>query len=211
MTLRARIYIWIIASIGASVLVTQLAQWHSESTLRYACFLGLTLAASSLKVCLPAVTGTMSASFLLILFGVLEFSLPETLLAGTIATLIQSLFAARRRPDFIQIVFNVTSLAIAITGTSVAWHGAFLRDIHADTAIMLLVTATVFFTMNTLPIATVISLTEHKSLRTVWKECYLWSFPYYLFGAAVAGLTSAVEHRYGWHAALLVVPLVYLI
>ena len=211
MTLKARIYIWIIDTIGACVLITQLIQWHSDDLFRYLCFLVLTVAASSLKVSLPAVTGTMSASFLVILFGILEFSLPETLVVGCVATLIQCLASAKRRPQVIQIVFNVTSLAMAIAATYYAWNSPFFRDHHTDTAVMLLVTALVFFTMNTLPIATVIALTESRSLRRVWKDCYFWSLPYYLFGAAVAGLTSAATHRYGWGAALLVVPLVYLI
>jgi len=212
MSLTSRIYIWIISTIGSCVLFTQLIQWHSESPFRYLCFLALTLAASSMKVSLPAVTGTMSASFLVILFGVLEFSLPETLLVGCVATLMQCYSSSsRRRPPIIQVMFNMSSLAVAIACTNFAWHSPFLSARHADTAVMLLITCLVFFTMNTLPIATVISLTEGKSLRRVWKDCYFWSLPYYLFGAAVAGLTSAATHRYGWQAALLVVPLLYLI
>ncbi|HZU24831.1 MAG TPA: hypothetical protein VFA04_04875, partial [Bryobacteraceae bacterium] len=96
MTLKARIYIWIIVAIGASVLITQLSQWRSENMVRYLIFLVLTVAASSLKISLPAVTGTMSASFLLILFGVMEFSLPETLLVGALASVIQCLCSTRR-------------------------------------------------------------------------------------------------------------------
>src|SRR5579884_653506 len=211
MTLKARIYIWIIVAIGASVLITQLSQWRSENMVRYLIFLVLTVAASSLKISLPAVTGTMSASFLLILFGVMEFSLPETLLVGALASVIQCLCSTRRRPQLIQIVFNTSSLSIAIAATRMAWHSPFLRSRNTDTAVMLLVAAVVFFTMNTLPIATVISLTEGKSLRRVWKDFYFWSLPYYLFGAAVAGGTAIATHRYGWQAALLVIPLVYLI
>ena len=50
-----------------------------------------------------------------------------------------------------------------------------------------MVAALVFFFANTLPISVVIALTEGKSSRKVWSECYFWSFPYYLVGAAAVG------------------------
>jgi len=34
-------------------------------------------------------------------------------------------------------------------------------------------------------VAAVISLTERRSLRKIWSECYFWSFPYYLVGAGL--------------------------
>src|SRR5205807_7771084 len=43
------------------------------------------------------------------------------------------------------------------------------------------------------------------------KECYFWSFPYYLLGAGIAGAASAINRHYGWQTALLSVPVVYLI
>ena len=54
-----------------------------------------------------------------------------------------------------------------------------------------MVAALVFFFANTLPISVVISLTEGKSARKVWSECYFWSFPYYLVSAA----TDSGLHR----------------
>jgi diguanylate cyclase (GGDEF)-like protein/putative nucleotidyltransferase with HDIG domain len=69
--------------------------------------------------------------------------------------------------------------------------------------------ALVFFLANTLPISFVIALTEGKSSRKVWSECYFWSFPYYLVGAAAVGLVGIVNQQAGWQTSLLVLPLIY--
>jgi diguanylate cyclase (GGDEF)-like protein/putative nucleotidyltransferase with HDIG domain len=82
---------------------------------------------------------------------------------------------------------------------------------HLDAALILMVTATVFFVMNTFPVAAAIALTEEKSLRQIWRESYFWSFPYYLLGAGMAGAASAINRYLGWAWALLAVPVVYLI
>ncbi len=60
-----------------------------------------------------------------------------------------------------------------------------------------------------MPISLVIALTEGKSSRRVWSECYFWSFPYYLVGAAAVGLVGLVNRQAGWQTSLLVLPLIY--
>ncbi|MGC1372927.1 MAG: HD domain-containing phosphohydrolase, partial [Candidatus Sulfotelmatobacter sp.] len=75
--------------------------------------------------------------------------------------------------------------------------------------ILLLLAALVFFLANTLPVSIVISLTENKKARKVWSECYFWSFPYYLVGAAAVGLVGIINRRAGWQTSLLVLPLIY--
>ena len=72
-----------------------------------------------------------------------------------------------------------------------------------------MVAALVFFFANTLPISVVIALTEGKSSRKVWSECYFWSFPYYLVGAAAVGLVGIINRTAGWQTSLLVLPLIY--
>ena len=52
-------------------------------------------------------------------------------------------------------------------------------------------------------------MTENKSSRKVWSECYFWSFPYYLVGAAAVGLVGIVNRRAGWQTSLLVLPVIY--
>jgi diguanylate cyclase (GGDEF)-like protein/putative nucleotidyltransferase with HDIG domain len=149
--------------------------------------------------------------FVFILFGIVELRPAEALAIGCGATLIQCYWHYRQRPRWHQALFNVCSMAIAIAATSATYHSALLKWGHLDAALKLLVAATVFFAMNMFPVALVISLTENKPLRQVWRECSFWSFPYYLLGAVVVGATSAINRYLGWQTALLAIPVVYFI
>jgi diguanylate cyclase (GGDEF)-like protein/putative nucleotidyltransferase with HDIG domain len=211
MSIKARLYIGCIAAIGSTLIVLVLAQWQSHDLFQYLCYFAVALCAAGLKVRLPGVTTTMSVNFLFILFGIIELSLPETMLLGCAITAVQCLWNPKRHPKAVQVIFNVTSMAIAIAVTDYVYHSPALRSQHLDATILLVVAAVLFFGMNTFPVAAVISLTEAQSFRKTWYECYFWSFPYYLVGAAIAGLMSAAKTHFGWQTSLLVIPVVYLI
>jgi len=211
MSIGARVYVSAVIIIGSCVTISELSRWESQDLVRFFCYLVLSILGSRLKVVLPAITGTLSVLFIFILFGIVELSLPEALFMGCTATLIQCFWHNKQRPKTHQVLFNLGSMAIAIATTSSAYHSNILHKSHLDAALTLLITATVFFAMNTFPVSAAIALTEQKSLRQVWKECYFWSFPYYLLGAGIAGAASAINRHYGWQTALLSVPVVYLI
>ena len=204
-------YVAAIVLIGAAVTITQLTQWHSPDLLRFYSYLLLSVCASRLKVPLPGISGALSVLFIFIIFGIVELTLPEALLIGCGATLVQCLWNNRERPKWNQVVFNLGSMAITIAASGAVYHSAALQHGNLEPALKLFVMATVFFGMNTFPVAGAIALTERKSLLQIWRECYNWSFPYYLLGAVIAGLASAVNRHFGWQTALLAVPVVYLI
>src|SRR5664279_5755595 len=68
-----------------------------------------------------------------------------------------------------------------------------------------------YFLAGTLSIAAVVALSESKNLRKVWRECYIWSFPYYLAGSAIATMISICNHHFGWETAVLALPVVFVI
>jgi diguanylate cyclase (GGDEF)-like protein/putative nucleotidyltransferase with HDIG domain len=209
LSLQTKAFVGITASIGVVVLASSLAHWQSHDLKRLACYLAVAILASGLKVQLPGIDGTMSVNFLFILLGVLELSLPETLLIGCTATLVQSVWQARKRIDPVKVLFNVAGMmANASYLTYISYHWLLAR-FGASKPILLMVAALVFFFANTMPISVVIALTESKSARRVWSECYFWSFPYYLVGAAAVGLVGIVNGAAGWETSLLVLPLIY--
>ena len=65
--------------------------------------------------------------------------------------------------------------------------------------------------LNTGLVSLVFSLAEGRPLREVWGSCYAWTFPYFLVGAAVAGLASAASRGTNPGVALLVVPAMYFV
>jgi len=207
----AKIYVWAIVLIGAAVTVVQLSQWQSQDMVRFVSYSLLAIFATRLKVSLPGISGALSVLFIFILFGIVELALPEALVLGCVAILAQCLWNYRKRPRWYQVLFNLGSMAITVATAGAVYHSATLRHGHLEPALRLFVTATVFFGMNTFPVAGAIALTERKSLLKIWRECYNWSFPYYLLGAVIAGAASSVNRHFGWQTALLAVPVVYLI
>src|SRR6201993_5389307 len=208
MSLSARLYIGVIVALGSLVLLVGAMHPTSHQPIKFACYLLVAVAASRLKVNLPGITGTMSVNFLFILLGILELSFAETLALGCAAILTQCFY--RDRPRMVQVVFNTCATSFAIGLAYCVYHVPIFRA-QNNPAVLLVVTAATYFAANTLPVATIISLTEHKSLRRIWADCYFWSFPYYLVGAGVAGLVSWLNHLLEWQTSLLVLPAVYLI
>jgi diguanylate cyclase (GGDEF)-like protein/putative nucleotidyltransferase with HDIG domain len=209
LSLQTKAFVGTTASLGVVVLGFGLSHWQSHDPMRFACYLAVAILASGLKVQLPGIDGTMSVNFLFILLGVLELSLPETLVIGCTASLVQSVWQARKRLDPVKVLFNVAGMmANASYLTYFSYHWLLVR-FGSNKPILLMVAALVFFFANTLPISIVIALTEGKSSRKVWSECYFWSFPYYLVGAAAVGLVGIVNGAAGWETSLLVLPLIY--
>ena len=209
MSTATKIFVGATVSLGMVVLCSALWHWHSGDLTRFVCYLAIAILASALKVQLPGIDGTMSVNFLFILLGVMELSLPETLVIGCTATLVQSLWNARNRPDPIKVLFNVFGMMSNASAVCyVSYHWLYSR-MSGSRPLMLMIAALVFFLANTLPVSVVIALTENKSSRKVWSECYFWSFPYYLVGAAAVGLVGIVNQRAGWQTSLLVLPVIY--
>ena len=111
MSIAARIYVYAVILIGACVTLSELIRWESQDLLRFVCYMALAMMASRLKVALPAITGTLSVTFIFVLFGVVELSLPEALCMGLGATLIQCFWHHRERPKPYQVLFNLGSIA----------------------------------------------------------------------------------------------------
>jgi diguanylate cyclase (GGDEF)-like protein/putative nucleotidyltransferase with HDIG domain len=204
-----RSFIAVVVLCGVSVLTYSVLHGRSENPVKFFCYLVVALAASRLKVNLPGITGTMSVNFLFLLLGVVELSLPETMALGCAAVVVQCF--DRDRPVPVQVAFNVCSTALAIAVTFVAYRYSMTRSVVSNPSTSLFLAACIYFVANTLPVATVISLTERRSLRKIWAQCYFWSFPYYLVGAGVVGMMSWLHGFADWQTSLLTLPVVYLI
>src|SRR2546427_7487392 len=182
---------------------------YEQNIAQFICYLLIAILAARLKVHLPGITGTMSVNFLFILLGVLELSLPETLILGSAAVVVQCFY--RDRPSPIQVTFNLCGIAFATAVAYDVYHLAIGEGWFRSHPLLLGLAASTYFLANTGSIATVISLTERKALNKIWVDCYFWSFPYYLVGAAFAGMLGWFNRAFGWETSLLIVPVIYLI
>src|ERR1700686_5305604 len=148
MSIRARLFIGATAALGMWALAHALLHWQSVDLTRFVCYLLVAVLASSLKVQLPGIDGTMSVNFLFILLSVLELRLPETLIIGCTATLAQCLFGTQQKRVPIKIVFNVLSMMANAIAISYFTYHAMQRVAGAGTLLLLVITALVFFVLN---------------------------------------------------------------
>jgi diguanylate cyclase (GGDEF)-like protein/putative nucleotidyltransferase with HDIG domain len=194
---------------GLPLLPYAMFRWHSDDPFRYVCFLAVALAASLLKVHLPGIKATMSANFLFILVGILDLSYSETLLMGCLGGLVQTLWHAHPRPRPIQWLFNLANLALSISAAELVFHSKVATGVGFRWPLLMAAAATTYFAFNTVSVAGIIAMTEGRNPVQVWKECYLWAFPYYLLGALIACGVSAINRLVGWQFGLLAFPIVY--
>jgi putative nucleotidyltransferase with HDIG domain len=207
----AKIYVGVVLAAGTTVIVKGLLDWHSTNWAGFVLYVIVSLLASGYKLRLPGITATISACFLLMLIGILSLSRPEALIGGCVAVAFQCTWNSRSKPRPVKILFSVASIAIAINASANVFYSGWLNRLPMEYALKLVVLGTVYFLASTIPVAGVVALTEGKSLWSVWKGSYLWSFAHYLVGAAVAGFFVMAQERLGWQTSMLIVPITYLI
>ena len=198
------------ALMGSACVVYSFVNWHSADPVQFVCYLAAGLLASSLKVGLPGIEATLSVNFLFTLIGILELSLPETLAIGIASTLAQLYWKPARRLKLVQVVFNLSQVMVSSTVAYAAYKLVVIHVLHAPGPLALLVAAITHFGCNTLATSTIIGLTEKKAITKVFGESHLWLFPYYMVGAAVAGLVHFLNGLIGWQSPLLILPPIYL-
>src|SRR5690348_1722686 len=109
----ARAFIAGLALLGATCLVFSFAHWQSNDPVKFVCYVIAALLASSLKVTLPGIEGTLSVNFLFTLLGILELSLPETLVIGLASTLAQFYWRPARKLKLVQLLFNLSQVTVS--------------------------------------------------------------------------------------------------
>jgi len=206
----ARAFIAGMALMGLVCLATALSQWQFTDPVKFTCYLIAALLASSLKVSLPGIEGTLSVNFLFTLLGILELSLPQTLVIGLASTLAQFYWKPARRVKLVQLIFNLSQVTVSSAVAYGAYQLIVIYVLHAPGPLALLVAAITHFGCNTAAMSTIIGLTEDKPIPKVWTASYLWSFPYYMVGAAAAGLVHFLNRHIGWQSSLLILPPIYL-
>jgi hypothetical protein len=208
---RAKLYVASVIAAGAAIVALSLIRWECANVSQYATYLILAILASMCKVRVPGITGTYSLNFLFILLSIVALSLGETVTLGCVCALVQTLWKPAVRAPAVHMAFNAGNMAIS-TAVSYSVAAFAMRSGFGEALpIVLTLAASVYFVVNTLLVSGVLTLVDHKPLFTVWSKWFFWSFPYYLLGAAMAGMISVSTRQVGWHYALLGLPATFLL
>ncbi len=209
--LAIRVYISAMALAAFACLAFALLQWRSTDPAKFIGYLAAAILASALKISLPGVEGTMSMNFLITLLCIVELGLPETLIIGLLKSLAQFYWKPARHLKPVQLVFNLSQVTVLSAASYGAYKFSFVHLFHRTMPLALLVATVTQFACNTVAMSVIIGLTENKPARQVWHDTYRWTFPYYMVGAAIAGLISYLNSHIGWQAALLLLAPIYVL
>lgn len=206
-----KLFFYPVFALGAAGFLTSVFPFESEDPVRYACFLAVAVIAAGIRLSLPTVTGTLSVNFVFVLIGLIALSRSETMLLGLLVTLIQCLWKPPRKPTQFQIWFNLANVSLSVTAMSQVYSIWSFTDLSIDAPLRLLLATFVYFVINGLNVAVAISFSEGKSIAAAWRECNLYTMPYYLIGAIAAGSFSFLKQAAGWPVLLFFVPFIYLL
>src|SRR5947208_6111325 len=207
----AKAYMAMITALASAVLVVVTSRWNPENLGRFVLFFALATLASAMKIRLPGLKTTISINFVFVLIGLALFSFGETVLIGLGGALVQSLWKTRSRPKPVQVLFNAACLTVCTAAAFWISHAIPAMLGLNSVAAMMVLGACVYVVLNTGLVSLVIALAEGRPLRDLWSSCYEWTFPYFLVGAAVAGLANAASHGANLGVALLIVPAMYFV
>jgi len=211
MSYKTKFFISLVIAVGWVELIRNLLAWRADDLTGFLVYFVIAILLSGLKLRLPGVTGTISVCFLFVLIGIVSLNLPQVLLTGCSAVLVQYFWHSSKKLRLVQGLFNIGSAAFAISASYHVFHSVWLRSLPLEQAVLLAVLACTYFVTTTILVAAVIAFTEGKSIRGVWRTSYLWALPYYLLGAATAGIFEVAQRRLGWQTSMLVIPATYVV
>lgn len=205
----AQIYLWSLGIAALVVFTYALAVWQRPVRTTFVLYLVAGIGASRLKVWFPGSMSTLSVSFLFILTSAIECSLAGTVLMGASVGVTQVCLASRsKRPLAVRAFFSGASFALCGAASYGVYHAGW---VSRNIPLGLLLSAVVFFVLNSSFVAGIITLTEGKSFVHLWRTNFLWLAPHYLVGGALAGLLRWCDLTFGWQGTVLVLPPIYLI
>ena len=170
----------------------------------------IALVASRLKLKLPGLNGNMSVNLPFILIAVVELSLFEALLIALASTGAQCFPKGGGWPQAVKMLFNVSTMAVAVGLAGLIFQGRMpLPPAWVPGSLLLVLAGATFFLVQTLPVATIIALTEGGTMPRIWSSIVHLSFPYYVLSAGVASIVTTASQHWGWQVPVLVLAVMY--
>jgi hypothetical protein len=174
---KARVYIGVVIALGLLVLALAATRWESPDLFKFGGFLMVAVFSSGMRLKVPGVSGTLSLTFLFVLFGVVELNWPETVFMGALLTLVQCYWKQAERPSRTKVILNVAAMALAVDVTERVYNGSWLMAHTSDPSIRLAVAACALFLMTTAPAAILTAMVEDREVLPYWRDNFFWSLP----------------------------------
>jgi diguanylate cyclase (GGDEF)-like protein/putative nucleotidyltransferase with HDIG domain len=199
------------ASLGLLQLISSVTVWSWPQPKLFLLYVCMALVCSFLQLRISgALSPPLSANVPVILLSILQLSLPEAVIVGASAALVQGFLNRRTRSLRLHFVLGIGVAASAIATADFIYRSLIPNSVQSPTLRLLAASLTLFFA-NTFPVALASRGHQQARLGQYWKESYSWLVPYYLVSAAVASAANAAATGgVSLQTMLLVLPAVYL-
>jgi hypothetical protein len=206
----AQIFFGAVATGSCLIVASAIRRWEPIHYVQFFVVLTLSVIASRLKLKLPGLNGNMSVNLPFILIAVVELSLLEALMIALVSTVAQCVPKGGGRPKAIQTLFNASTMACAVGLAGLIFQGRMpLPAAWTSSSLLLALAGATFFLVQTLPVATIIALTEGGTMPLIWSSIVHLSFPYYVLSAGVASIVTTASQHWGWQVPLFVLAVMY--
>jgi hypothetical protein len=207
----AKAYIALVIASGTTLLLVAAGSWSNTNLKQFVVYLGLAALASTLKIRIPRMEGTVSPNFLFLVLGMSVCHFSEVVVISLTSAIVQSLWASSKRPRFVQVAFSSAALVVSSSFAYALSHRLLIGNSAEFSVSRVILAGSLYFPLNSALVSAVISLVEGQSLRRVFGRCYQSVFPYFVGGIAFAALVSGFYSvSTAWIGALLLVPVVVL-
>jgi putative nucleotidyltransferase with HDIG domain len=208
---RSSLFIAVVVALGTASAGLAAAHWNLSNPGLFALFFVLCAATSLFRFVLPGLEGSQSVAYIFLIWGITRLEPGETILMGIASALVQSYWRCQKKPRPVQVLFNVSLIALCVGVSEWAFSSRFVQSLAPSTATRTLLASVAYYLVNTVCVATVIALTEARPVWGVWRSGYLWTFPHYVLGASLVVGAEALRNAIGIQAMLLLVPVIYLV
>jgi len=203
-TWSARLYIALVALAGAGTLAVGIAHPVFGDPARFVALLAVAVITSRLKVKLPGMKANMSVSLPFLLLASAQLQLLPTLVIALAATVTQSVTRQSSSAKLVQMLFNVSTVLVAITCAFDVQHQARFAS-HG--VVLVLLGAAAYLLVNTALVSGIVSLTSAQRLGQTWTSMFTLTYLYFVLSAGIAAVV--VGFGIHWSVMMLTLMVVY--
>jgi len=208
LTLAAKAFVGAVVLVASVVVGRAIFRGMPGENVQFVTLLFLSVLAARMKLTLPAFDSCMSMNLPFLLIAVAQLDVSQAVIVGAVSTLAQSLPSPGSPTKPLQMLFNICIIANAIAiscffaSRTTGWPAA-------AKPVVITATALVFFVADTLPVATIIALTEHRNWVRTWDSIVLLTFPYFVLSAGVATIVVSWALYLGWQLPSVLLVVMY--
>ena len=204
-------FIGLVVFSGAIALGLAITGWETADLVKFVGFVTVTMLAAAAKLSIPSKVGNVPTTFLFVLIGALELSGPETVVLGVIGALCQSMWNPPEEQQASPMAFHIAAMALSASAMVGIYDSSMGLPTSWPQLIRFGIAIGTFCLLQATLVAGAVALNEGLSFLKTWRNCFFWTMPHYLGGAAAAFAFAVMSRLIGWQTLIVSGPVLYLV